>query len=200
MSDRAANITRLLAEAYEGRESALDEVMRLVYRDLHRIAEKQLRRRGHRLSLETTELVSETFLKLVKQRKRYDSRGHFFAIATGVMIRVLLDHHRKKGRAKRGGQLVRVALSGAEKDLARDPEVRIPDFVEALERLEALAPRTAEVVKLRLLWGLTVPESAEALGTSTSTVEREWRFARRWLGSQLREKSENTESRPRERA
>ena len=191
MSDAPGEITRLLAEAHEGRTGALDQVMSLVYDDLCRIADRKLHGRygGERVrnSLEPTDLVNEAFLKLVKQRKRYDSRGHFFAIATRMMLRVLLDHHRKKRRAKRGVAPLRVTLSKVEEQLAQEPGFEIPTFVETLEIFEQLAPRSAEVVKLRLVWGLTVAEIATALDLSVSTVEREWRFARRWLSAELRQ-------------
>jgi RNA polymerase sigma factor (TIGR02999 family) len=136
------------------------------------------------VSLQPTELVSEAFLKLIKQRNRYDSRGHFFAIATRVMLRVLKEAHRSKQRLKRGGDYVHVTLHDVHGN--SDPGVEFPAFEEALERLDELSPRTAEVTKLRLLWGLTVPEMAEALDLSVSSVEREWRFARRWLTSELK--------------
>lgn len=183
-------ITRLLNEAQEGRDGALDEVMELVYARLRALAERQFRRRGRGSdsTLQPTELVHETFLKLVKQRNRYDNRGHFFAIASKVMLRVLLDQQRSRGRAKRGGDQFRVTLTGAVEPAPREPpSMVIPAFVQALERLEALDRRSAEITKLRLLWGLTVPEIAETMEVSISTVEREWRFARRWLANQLEE-------------
>jgi RNA polymerase sigma-70 factor, ECF subfamily len=185
MSDGTGRITRLLAEAQRGRADALDEVMTLVYEDLRRIAERRLRRHGQGISLQPTELVHEGFLRLVKQRQKYDSRGHFFAIATRVMLRVLLDHHRDKRRLKRGGRQVRISLSDVEGQLAERSEAEIPVFVEAVEKLETLDPRLAEITKLRLLWGLTTREVAEALDVSPSTVERDWRFGRRWLSAEL---------------
>lgn len=188
MSDGMGRITQLLAEAQDGKKEALDEVMDLVYRDLRRIAAKQLARRpgsDGALALQPTELVHESFLKLVKQRKHYDSRGHFFAIASRVMMRVLLDHYRQAKREKRGGGSVKVSLSQAEAEIAHDSGVAIPDFVGAVRRLEGLSARTADVTKLRILWGLTSREIAHTLDVSVSTVEREWRFARRWLSSEL---------------
>ena len=189
MAEGTGEITRLLGEAYEGRAEALDEVMSLVYADLQRVAKQQLHRRfGSRagnITLEPTALVNEAFLKLIKQRNRYDSRGHFFAIATKVMLRVLMDYDRARRREKRGGDQYRVSLTGVAQRVGEDPSSEIPAFVEALERLETLSQRTADVTKLRLIWGLTVPETAEALGVSDTTVEREWRFARRWLAAAL---------------
>jgi RNA polymerase sigma factor (TIGR02999 family) len=102
------------------------------------------------------------------------------------MLRVLMDHHRARGRDKRGGDRVRLSLSKVDQELAQEPEFEIPALVEALERLETLAPRTADVTKLRLLWGFAIQEVADTLSLSVSTVEREWRFARHWLASALR--------------
>ena len=190
MADAAGEITQLLAKAHEGCAGALDDVVNLVYDDLRRIAQKQIarRRQGHDrdVSLEPSELVSEAYLKLIKQRNRYDNRGHFFAIATRVMLRVLMDHHRARGRGKRGGDRLRLSLSNVDRERAQEPGFEIPALVDAIQRLETLAPRTAEVAKLRLLSGLAIPEVADTLGLSVSTVEREWRFARHWLGSELR--------------
>ena len=160
--------------------------MDLVYRDLCAIADRQLRNRYGRdlagATLEPSALVNEAFLRLIRQRNRYDTRGHFFAIATKTMIRVLADHVRSKQAAKRGGQDVRVTLTGLADSAASHD---MADFLRALERLETADPRTCEVAKLRLLWGLTLPEIVEALGTSQSTVERDWRFARSWLIAEL---------------
>jgi RNA polymerase sigma factor (TIGR02999 family) len=186
--DKSHKITNLLHQAYEGRGDAADEVMELVYADLCRVAGKQLRERhGGRaedLTLEPAALVNEAFLRLIKQRKRYDNRGHFFAIATKVMLRVLMDYYRSKAAAKRGGDRVRVTLSGIA---AADgpPIAEIPAFIEALKKLEGLDARTAEVVKLRVLWGLTNPEISQTSDISLRTVEREWRFARKWLAAEL---------------
>ena len=188
MAEPGGEITRLLAEAHEGRAAALDEVVEIVYDDLRRIAAHQLSRRARDAPaiLEPAELVSEAYLRLIKQRTRYDSRGHFFAIATRVMLRVLMDHHRAEGCAKRGGNWLRLSLSKVDGVVAREPGFEVPVLVGALERLEALSPRTAEISKLHVLWGLGIADVAKALELSVSTVEREWRFARRWLASELR--------------
>lgn len=188
--DSTHRITRLLGEAYDGRDDALDEVMELVYSDLRRIAEGQMRRRyggrADNLTMEPSVLVNEAFLRLIKQRKKYDSRGHFFAIATRVMLRVLMDYDRKRRSAKRGGDQVQVSLSGVATPAGNgEASVDIAAFVQAIERLGNLDPRTAEIVHLRLLWGLTAAEIAEATDLSSRTVEREWRFGRRWLAAEL---------------
>ena len=186
MSISEGEITRLLHDADEGRAGALDEVMELVYRQLSSMAESHLRRRyGPDLAgatLEPSALVHDTFLRLIRQRNRFDNRGQFFGIATKMMIRVLNDHAREKHAEKRGGERVRVTLSELG---GSDPQHDVTDFVRALERLEQSDTRTAEVAKLRLLWGLTVPEIAGTLDVSRRTVARDWRFARSWLQAEL---------------
>jgi RNA polymerase sigma factor (TIGR02999 family) len=185
-----AEITRLLAEAHDGRREALDQVAEIVHRDLERLAAKHIRARYGKapkaVTLEPAAVVNETYLLLIRQRKRYDSRGHFFAIATRLMMRVLMNYDRSKRRRKRGGDLVRVSLSGvAEAAGGEEPTAKIADFVDALERLERLDARSAEVAKLRLIWGLTPAEISQTIGASRRTAEREWRFARSWLADEL---------------
>ncbi len=183
-------ITLLLRQVEAGRDGALDDLMKLVYGDLERIALGQLSRRfGERagvVTLEPAALVNESFLRLIKQRKAYDNRGQFFAIATKVMLRVLIDYQRQRLAARRGGQNRRVALP---LDGRPDPntcpgratQIEVEALTQALERLEALDSRQAEVVKMRVVWGLEINEIADALGTSASTVKRDWRFAKAWL-------------------
>jgi len=199
MPDDTGEIIRLLGEAEQGRKQALDEMMDLVYDDLRRVASSQLKNRfgdrAHAVSLQPTALVNEAYLRLIKQRNVYDSRGHFFAIATRTMMRVLLDYHRAGRREKRGGERVRVSLSGVVETVGDAPSAHIPAFVQAMERLDKLDPRTADVTKLRLVWGLTVPEIADSLQLSVSTVEREWRFARRWLAAELTQGDAGTPAR-----
>jgi len=189
MSDSTQEITRLLSEAYGGRDGALDEVMELVYGDLLGMAQGQMHRRygqgAGNLTMEPRELVSEAFLRLIKQRKKYDSRGHFFAIATRTMLRVLMDYDRKRKSEKRGADPIRVSLAGIATRAGEPEAVDITALGQAMERLQTLDPRTAEVLQLRLLWGLSVSEVAEATDVSVRTVEREWRFGRRWVATQL---------------
>ena len=183
-------ITLLLRQVEAGRDGALDDLMKLVYSDLERIALGHLSRRfGERagvVTLEPAALVNESFLRLIKQRKAYDNRGHFFAIATKVMLRVLIDYQRQRLAARRGGSHRRVAISldgqaHPNPGPGRAQQIEIEALTQALERLEALDSRQAEVVKMRVVWGLEINEIADALGTSASTVKRDWRFARAWL-------------------
>ena len=148
-------ITLLLRDVEAGRDGAMDELMRTVYVDLERIALAQLSARyGERVGMITLEpcaLVNESFMRLIRQRNRFDNRGHFFAIATKLMLRVLTDYQRRRGAAKRGGDVARVALfldgqPSAGREPGADTRIQVESLIEALHRLESLDPRQAEVV------------------------------------------------------
>lgn len=127
---------------------------------------------------------------MIKQRRQFDNRGHFFAIATKLMIRVLIDYQRHRQAAKRGGGLVRVSLDprrDAVTEGSQDEGVDVEALARALEQLEALDARKADVVKLHVFWHLKLEEIAEALGIGLATVNRDWSFAKAWLLSQLQE-------------
>jgi RNA polymerase sigma factor (TIGR02999 family) len=186
-------ITVLLQRAHRGDAAALDAVTRAVQSDLEGHARRLLA--GHRgprdrpVTLEPRDLVQETFLKLLEQRNEYQNRQHFFAIATRVMLRALIDYHKTHGRQKRFGGQVRVSLSALDARGADPPITAVPDLVAALEELERMDPRLAEAVQLRALWGMTALEAADVLGVSRATVDRDWRFARAWLATRLAGKS-----------
>ncbi len=188
------NITLILRDVEAGREGALDRLTALVYADLERVAEAHLRKqfggRAKAITLEPAALVNETFMKLIRQRMVYDNRGHFFAIATRTMLRVLIDYRRKRQAAKRGGADTHITLVLDERQVAdghqpRLDPIEIEELAEVLEKLEAVDPRRAEVVKMRIVWSLSVPEIAASLGKSESTVERDWRFAKAWLAEHI---------------
>lgn len=188
--DERVRITPLLERAYEGDRKAMDEVARLVHSDLVRLAKRILGGGpggGVRsVTLDPSALVNETFVRLLQQRKRWANRQHFFAIATRIMLRVLADYHRSHRRGKRAGTQIQLSLGALERrGIAAAPAVEIPRLALALEQLEDLDPRAARVAKLRVLWGLELDDIAEVLGVSRSTVDREWRFARTWLASNL---------------
>ena len=187
----SAPLTSLLERVYEGDDTALEDLMSEVYLDLKRLADKHMRQHfGAQLAgvtLEPSALVNETFLRLIKQRQKYDNRGHFFAIATRLMMRVLMDYHRTRSAKKRAGDQIRVTLSGIGEAVTTDPVADVADLQAAFEELEEIDSRTADVLKLRVVWGLTVQEVSESLSISVSTVEREWRFAKRWLKKRLEE-------------
>jgi RNA polymerase sigma factor (TIGR02999 family) len=178
-------VTLLLDELSAGRREALDELLPLVYHDLRRLAARALRRerRGH--TLQATALAHEAYLRLVDQRAaRWQNRAHFLAVAAQAMRRILVDHARRQGRAKRGGDRERVPVEDAA--LASEPRaVDLLALDEALGRLAALDARQARIVELRFFGGLSVEETAEVLGTSPGTVARDWTHAKAWLHDAL---------------
>ena len=182
-------ITALLHRAVEGDQGSVEELMQAVYDDLERLAQGRLRQRfghgGEGLTLEPRALVHETFLRLVDRSYSFENRQRYFAMASKVMLSVLNDYYRRRKAAKRGGDAIRVTLSGLAEEGGADPSAAVIDLVRALDKLEQLDPRQAEVVKLRSLWGYTMGEIAEITDLSLATVERAWRFASLWLADEL---------------
>ena len=178
-------VTQLLLEISGGNRNAVDALLPLVYQELKRIAGGQLRneRPGH--TLQPTALVHEAYMKLVDQREvTWQNRAHFLGVAAQVMRRILLDYAKARQREKRGGGVRPVVLDEA----LVVSEDRASDLVmidEALTRLEQLDARQAKVVELRFFGGLSVEETAEALGVSAPTVKREWAMAKAWLYREL---------------
>ncbi|HEX9424435.1 MAG TPA: sigma-70 family RNA polymerase sigma factor [Pyrinomonadaceae bacterium] len=178
-------VTRLLLAWSDGDQSALEQLVPLVYDELHRLAAHYMsgERAGH--MLQTTALVNEAYMRLVDWKDvRWQNRAHFFGVAAQVMRRVLVDFARARQSAKRGGELRRVSL--AEGAVVSEKEGA--DFIaldEALESLAAMDPRKSRVVELRFFGGLSVEETAEVLKVSPRTVMREWSFAQAWLHREL---------------
>ena len=166
--------------------------MPIVYDTLRRLAANFLRSERGDLTLETRNLVSEAYLRLVDQdRVEWRDRAHFFAIAGRVMRRVLVDHARRRESAKRGGHVEKVPLRDAD-GIFLDQRLHFLDLHQALDRFTAFDPEAARLVELRYFGGLTKNETAEVMGISSATVIRRWRLARAWLHQQLIE--ENVES------
>lgn len=185
-----ARITSLLQEVGAGRAGAMDELMSAVYADLERVAHRQLQDRfgagARRLTLEPAGLVNESFLRLLQQRQGFENRGQFFAVATRIMLRVLIDYRRQRSAIKRGGGLDRISLTFDDALAASDAsrktgQIDVEALSEALETLETLDARKADVVRMRVVWSMSHEAIAETLGVSVPTVERDWRFARAWL-------------------
>ncbi|HEX8253567.1 MAG TPA: sigma-70 family RNA polymerase sigma factor [Thermoanaerobaculia bacterium] len=184
-----AEVTQLLREWSEGREEARDALLGLVYDPLCAIAERYLHgeRPGH--TLEPTALVHELYLRLVDQRNvDWSDRAHFFAVAAKVMRRILVDHARRRKSDKRGGAIVPVTI-GAALDVAVQESFDVVALDVALENLEAIYPQQARIVELRFYGGLTIDETAEALGISAATISREWTMARAWLRRALQSRA-----------
>ncbi len=176
-------ITQLLRDAQGGGDGAADRLAQAVYAELRRTAAAYLRRERADHMLQPTALVHDVFLRLVDQRRvEWRSRTQFFAVAAQMMRRMLVDHARRARAAKRGGRLV--TLDDALPDAAaRSVDViRVDDALEALAAIDA---RQARIVELRFFAGLTIDETADALGVSPITVSREWAVARAWLHAEL---------------
>ena len=179
-------ITQLLVDWSNGDQSALDKLMPVVYDELRRLASNYLRheRAGH--TLQPTALVNEAYLKLVDQRKaHWQNRAQFFGVAAQLMRRILVDHARVRQAQKRGGSdRQQLSLSHVDQ-VAEKPDVDLLALHEAMNELAELDPQQSRIVELRFFGGLTIEETAEVLGISHATVERDWTLARAWLRREL---------------
>jgi RNA polymerase sigma factor (TIGR02999 family) len=179
------DITELLVAHVQGRSGALEALVPLVYGDLRRLARAQMRGRSPGGTLETGALVHEAYLRLVDEnRASWQDRRHFYAVAAMAMRQIVIDHARRRTRAKRGGGQHITALDDVADPLSRDAEQML-DLDRALSALETTHPRMVRVVECRYFGGLSEQETAEALGTSLRTVQREWLKARASLRAAL---------------
>ena len=183
-----SEISRVLADVRrKDKKTAVGKLFPLVYRELRMLARAQLRHERPDHTLQTTALVNEAYVRMLGgQEVPWSDRGHFFRTAAEAMRRILIEHARKRGRVKRGGDRVRVSLNGLDLGSGKDPDVVLA-LDEALRRLEEQDARVVDVVRLRFFAGLSVEETANALGVSERTVKREWSFARAWLFDALRD-------------
>lgn len=186
MDSHQSDVTVLLSQLTQGDQAAAERLLPLVYDELKRLARSYMRRERNDHTLQTTALVHEAYLKLIRQQAtNWQSRSHFFGIAAQLMRRILIDYARGHLREKRGGAKVILPLNDA---LVFSPE-HSEDLVrldEALERLSALDPRQGKVVELRFFGGLSVEETAQYLDVSPKTVKRDWAVAKVWLHGELR--------------
>jgi len=178
-------VTELLLDWSKGNQAALDRLMPLVDRELHRLAHHYMRRENAGHTLQTTALVNEAYLRLVDQKRmHWKNRAHFFALSAQLMRRILVDHARKRKYAKRGGDAQRISF---DEVMAVSSE-RGADLIaldDALEKLAVIDLRKSRVVELRFFGGLSVEETAEALSVSPLTVKRDWKMAKAWLYNSL---------------
>jgi len=179
-------ITQLLIDWSKGDQAALEKLMPLVYDELRRLASNYLRRERAGHTLQPTALVNEAYLKLVDQRNaKWQNRAQFFGISAQLMRRILVDHARQHQAAKRGGsKQQRLSITSAER-VAKQPEIDLLALNEALDELTVMDPQQAQIVELKFFGGLSIEETAEVLGISHATVERDWKMARAWLRRQL---------------
>lgn len=184
-NETSFDVADLLAKVRGGSSEAFDDLFPLVYAELRRIASREMRREHQGRTLQTTALVHEAYLRLLRDTTlSFENRAHFLAIAARAMRRVLIDRARARNARKRGGQDVRVPIDD-ERMAAPDQGVDVEDLDRALERLKGVSPRASRVVELRFFGGLSVEETAAALDVSPATVKREWALARAWLHREM---------------
>jgi len=180
-----AGVTQLLLQWSQGDEAALKQLMPLVYDELRHMARSYLRHKPHQQTLQPTLLVHEAYLRLIDQPQvSLAHRAQFFGLASSLMRSILVDHARRQGAAKRPGGAYQLSLGQADRVSAK-AEVDLVALDDALQELATSRPQHSRIVELRFFGGLSIPETAEALGISHATVEREWSLARAWLRREL---------------
>ncbi len=186
MTTRASDgITELLERWSKGEEAALDELMPLVYSELHKIAMCRLRRERHQHTLQPTALVNELFLKFSEQNNMsWQNRDQFFGVAAQLMRRILVDYARAKQAEKRGGDRYCISLRHL-RAFGDEPDEDLLDLHDALDKLAEFDADCARVVELRFFGGLTIKQAAEVMNNSHATVEREWKIAKAFLKCEL---------------
>ena len=183
-SPSGTDVSVLLRAWSGGDQTALERLTPIVYRELHRLAGRYMRRERPGHSLQTTALVNEAYMRLVGYtRMRWQDRAHFFAVAAQVMRRILVEHARRHN-LKRGGDVPHVALDEAAL-VGADADVDLVALDDAMTALARVDPRKMQVVEMRFFGGLSVEETAEVLDISPVTVKRDWRMAKAWLYREL---------------
>jgi RNA polymerase sigma factor (TIGR02999 family) len=187
MSQSSQSVTGLLNAWGGGDKAAFDRLVPVVYEELRQQASRYLRRERPGQTLQTTDLIHEAYIRLVDQKnEHWQNRAQFFGIAAQLMRRILVDHARARGSAKRGGGDLRISLN-EEMAIAESRDVSLIVLDEALNRMAEVYVQESKVVELRFFAGLGVEETAEALGVSPRTVKRAWRFAKAWLRREIGE-------------
>lgn len=186
-----SEVTLLLQGWRNGDRKALDALLPLVYKELHRLAHFQLRKERPDHTLQSAALVHEAYLRLLGLKvPQWESRTHFFAIAAQLMRQILVDYARRHGAAKRGGGGCKLTLQEATA-LSRQKDVDVVSLDDALDALAKIDPRQSKVVELRFFAGLSLEEISQALDIAPATVQRDWTAARAWL---YREIARNSKS------
>lgn len=186
MSQPSGDVTRLLKDWRGGNPDALHRLVPLVYEELRLIAARRLRREQQNQSIDATALVHEAYLRLIAQDvPDWHNRVHFFAIAARLMRQILIDRARTRKSSERGAELTRMPLDEITVLSTALPDDRLLALDEALERLAGLDQQQSRIVELRFFAGLTIDETAEALGSSAATVSRDWAMARSWLSREI---------------
>ena len=184
-SGSAPDVTQLLVNWSQGDQGALEQLMPLVYGELRRLASSYLRRERSNHTLQSTALVHEAFMRLVKQQDvQWRNRAHFYAIAAQMIRRILVDYARSQHADKRGAGAVKLELDEAMA-VPHQPEIDLLGLNDALDQLAELDPRQSRVVELRFFAGLSIEETAEVMHLSPASIKREWNTARAWLFRQM---------------
>ena len=193
--DSQGDVTQLLKAMHSGNPRAAEDLLPLVYAELHRLAKSYMRRERQDHTLQATALINEAYLRLVREDVDWNSRGHFIAVSANVMRRVLVDYARAHKADRRDGGLKRVEM---HEDLAvsADQLEEVALIDEALTRLTEINPRQARVVELRYFGGLSVEEIAALLEIAPRSVKRDWSLARIWLFRELRPGAQVLETEP----
>ena len=180
------DVTRLLIEWSKGDQLVLNDLFPLVYGELQKIARRYLRNERRAITLQTTALVHEAYLKLIDQnRVEWQNRAHFYGIAAQAMRRILLDHARKRLAEKRGSGANAISMDDGVIEISDERATELVDLDDALNRLAEMDPQKGRLVELRYFGGLSIEETAEVLGVSVPTVNRGWRAAKAWLSKEL---------------
>ncbi len=176
-----ADVTQLLVSWGNGDQQALERLIPLVYGELHRLADRYLRRERPGHTLQSTALVHEAWMKMIDQRNvHWQNRAHFFGVAAQMIRRILVDYARNRHAEKRGGHAYKLSLDDAiEMPKQRDLDLVVLD--DALEGLAKVDPQQSRIVELRFFAGLSIEETAEVLRISPATVKRDWVSAKAWL-------------------
>jgi len=192
MDASGADVTTLLNRLADGDQEAAVQLVPLIYEELRRLAMQRLRHERPEHTLQATALVHEVYLKLAgQQNARWQNRVQFFAVASQLMRRILVDYARNQQGIRRGSRQKKVSLDEVVL-IAPDRTDELLAVHESLSRLEKLDPRQGRIVELRCFGGLTMDETAEVLRVSPKTVMREWNFAKAWLYGELKERQDGT--------
>ena len=185
-----SQVTKLLQDWRDGDRKAMDALLPLIYDELRRLAHHHLRNERPNHTLQSTALVHEAYFRLVGQEApKWESRGHFFAIAANLMRQILVDYARRRGAAKRGSGVCMLSLDDAVA-LPQRRELDVVALDDALNTLAEMDPRQSRVVELRFFAGLTLEETSEVMGIATATAQRDWTAARAWLHREISRKDE----------
>lgn len=187
MPSSSKEVTQLLADWQSGDQQALEVLMPLVYKELHRLADHYLRRERVGHTLQATALINEAYLRIIKQDEvNWQNRAHFFGVAAQMMRRILVDHARSHLYAKRGGGAQKLTINEAIDVPQQERDLDLVALDDALQRLEQIDPQQSKIIELRFFGGLTIEETAEVLGISPATIKREWNWAKAWLYRELK--------------